>query len=427
MKAKTTLFFLIVSFFTLQVNAQKTIPSPQVEKDFDYITALIDTLNHLSDNTGNEYFRLHCESMVAVIEAKSSYSASDSAFIESIYTAFNDETDTCNAKDVSTYLKRRRSFILSWVSPTDGAVSFSWMKLPANWDPDQEYPLYIQLHGLWSVASNSIEYLSYPFLNNPSTSIAFEDGYLLSPWGRGNLWYQGISETDIWECMAAMEEIVTINPIRKYLSGHSMGGYGAWHIAIGFPNTWAALGIHAGALYYGGSNELNSSVAEQLRDLPTYFVCGTSDGLLSVNQTAYQLLLDAGNQNVEFVTFGGGHEYLEENVINMYLWMREFVNYNWSNPDIHDSPITSGSNYINFAPNPFHTEIQILFSLPESGYINLDIYTSNGQKIKTLVAGELSAGEHRVSWIPQNLPNGYYFCILKTNDFIETGKLIHLK
>lgn len=106
MKAKTTLFFLIVSFFTLQTNAQKTIPSPQAEKDFDYIATLIDTLNQLADNTENEYFRLHCESMVAVIEAKSSYSASDSAFIESIYTAFNDETDTCNAKDVSTYLKR---------------------------------------------------------------------------------------------------------------------------------------------------------------------------------------------------------------------------------------------------------------------------------------------------------------------------------
>ncbi len=49
------------------------------------------------------------------------------------------------------------------------------------------------------------------------------------------------------------------------------------------------------------------------------------DGLLKINQTAYNYLQDAGNPNLKFVTFNGGHEYLEENVLNMYLWMKQFV------------------------------------------------------------------------------------------------------
>ena len=425
MKTKTILFFLILLSFTQKINAQKITGTSSSVKDFDYFTAFIDTLNHLALATDNQFFRLHCESMVAVIESKTSFTSFDSSLIEDTYVAFNDESDTCNAKDLSTYLKRRRSFILSWVSPTDGAVSFSWMKPPANWNPEQKYPLYIQLHGLWDVAGNIIQYLTYPYLNNPSTSIAFEDGYLLSPWGRGNLWYQGISETDIWECISAMEEITSINQKRKYLSGHSMGGYGAWHIAINSPDTWAALGIHAGALWYGGESELNSTVAYQLRNVPTYFVCGDIDGLLGVNQQAYQLLLDAGNQHLKFVIFGGGHEYLEENVINMYLWMKEFVNDDLN--AIKTLPLTSVPGDILSYPNPFNSFAQIVFNVAKPGFVILEIYNNSGQLVEKLAAGEFNIGKHNLTWEPNELPPGVYYVLLRTDSYTETAKLIYQK
>jgi predicted esterase len=102
-----------------------------------------------------------------------------------------------------------------------------------------------------------------------------------------------------------------------------MGGYGAWHIALRSADTWAALGIHAGALGYD-AHELDASVATALRDLPTYFVVGTSDGLLGVNQVAYTLLQDAGNPNLAFVTFPGGHDYRPSDVEAMYEWLRRF-------------------------------------------------------------------------------------------------------
>jgi len=295
---------------------------PTSEEQTDYRAGLRSTLQTLSDQAGDALFRLHFNSILEVVEAGDHRSSADDQGLRALWAAFTDASTPHSPRLRESYLDRSRPLIVSWVSPTDGQVSFAWLTLPAHWDPEREYPLYIQLHGLWDVAQDRIPYLAYPF-SNPGGSYAFEDGYLVSPWGRGNLWYRGIAETDIWEGMATIKTLVRVNQGRQYLCGHSMGGYGAWHIAHSSAEVWAALGIHAGALSYN-MGEVDEPVAAALRDVPTYFVVGTSDGLLNVNQTAYVLLQNAGNPNLAFVTFPGGHDYRQSDVEAMYLWMRRF-------------------------------------------------------------------------------------------------------
>jgi predicted esterase len=295
---------------------------PTPEEPIDYRAGLRSALVTLSDQSGDPLLRLHFNSILQVVAAGDHGWSADDQGIKDLWTAFTDSSTPHNSRLRESYLDRSRPLIVSWVSPTDGQVSFAWLTLPARWDPALEYPLYVQLHGLWDVAQDRIPYLAYPF-SHPGTSYAFEDGYLVSPWGRGNLWYRGIAERDIWEGMAAVKGLVRVNESRQYLCGHSMGGYGAWHIAHRSAEVWAALGVHAGALQYDAS-ELNASVAAELRDLPTYFVVGTSDGLLSVNQAAYTLLQNGGNPNLAFVTFPGGHDYRQTDVEAMYLWLRGF-------------------------------------------------------------------------------------------------------
>ncbi len=122
----------------------------------DYIQALKDTLVSLSEISENDFFRMHCNSMLAVINSKISLNRADSTFLKNTYNAFINVSDPANALKMSTYLQRKRPLIISWVSPTDGTVSFSWLTLPKDWNPENKYPLYIQLHGLWDVAGNSI-------------------------------------------------------------------------------------------------------------------------------------------------------------------------------------------------------------------------------------------------------------------------------
>jgi hypothetical protein len=380
----------------------------------DYIIAFTDTLNSLSEKSDNVFFKMHCKSMVSVIDSRNFLTDQDLTYIKNTYNAFNNNSDPANPKKLTTYLKRARPFIISWVSPTDGAVSFSWLTLPKDWGPQRKYPLYIQLHGLWNVADEPIVYMTYPYLNAASSSFSFEDGYLLSPWGRGNLWYEGISETDIWEGMAALGKIVKIDPMRKYLSGHSMGGYGAWHIASKSPKTWAALGIHAGALWYGGYNLVNTGVAKVMNGLPTYFVCGTVDGLLGINQEAYNLLKDAGNQNIQFVTFEGGHEYIEKNVQNMYLWMHQFVNDNPVTEINGPQEISQLANKIRNFPNPVSSTTQVLFTLSRYSHVRIAIYDICGKKIENLLDEQKAPGNYEFLFDASGLNNGIYFICMVT-------------
>jgi len=404
-------------------NSTSIVPATEI----DYIQALKDTLDHLSEKSDNLFFKLHCNSMVSVINSKSSFTSQDSMFLENTYDAFNNQSDPSGSKELSTYLNRRRPFILSWISPTDGTVSFSWLNPPKNWNPEGEYPLYIQLHGLWNVASNSIEYMTYPFLQSASASSLFEDGYLLSPWGRGNLWYQGISEKDIWECIDALEKIVQINPARKYLSGHSMGGYGAWFIASKSPGTWAALGIHAGALWYNNGNLVSSKVAEALKDVPTYFVCGTNDDLLAINRTAFNLLANAGNLDIRFVTFLGGHEYIEENVENMYLWMRNFVNEDLNTGHSKSRNISSHPFRISCYPNPASAYINLVCSGPENTPVSISIFDLYGRQLTEVTGNTGNSTVFSLVYDATGLAQGIYFIRLKSGDRIAESKVSVVK
>jgi len=281
-------------------------------------------LSDLSEVADNKFFVIHLESILQVINAEKSISGEETEILEKMYDAFLNDS-LANPSEFDSYLKRKRTLILAWVSPTDGVTSFSWLRLPKDWDEKKEYPLYVQLHGLWDVAANPISFMSFTFNENPSTTTAFEDGYFLSPWGRGNQWYHGISKTDIWESIAELEKIAKVDPKRKYLSGHSMGGYGTWHIAQESKNTWAAIGIHSGALWYKDSKYVTPEYADKLKNTPTYFLWGDKEmALKRENIKAHKLLENAGNTNLKIAVFNGGHDYNEKDVEDMYNWIRTF-------------------------------------------------------------------------------------------------------
>ncbi|MBN1213175.1 MAG: T9SS type A sorting domain-containing protein [candidate division Zixibacteria bacterium] len=78
-------------------------------------------------------------------------------------------------------------------------------------------------------------------------------------------------------------------------------------------------------------------------------------------------------------------------------------------------------------PNPFNPTTNIKFTLPEVSSVELSIYNIMGQKVATLINGELSAGEHDVSWNASGYASGIYFYRLQTSEFTETKKMILLK
>jgi hypothetical protein len=222
--------------------------------------------------------------------------------------------------------------------------------------------------------------------------------------------------------MDALEKVALIDQNRKYLSGHSMGGYGAWSIASQSPGTWAAVGIMAGALQY--QPIVNKNTARALRNVPVYFVCGTSDGLLQINQTAYRYLQDAGNPNLKFVTFNGGHEYLEVNVLNMYLWMRQFVKSDMPTGLVPDEDTPHSVPGISCIPNPVTTLSDIVFSGKDNTLADIGIYDLEGRLMEEVVKGIRITGGQSIRYDASGAKPGIYLLRMKSGDITVESKMV---
>jgi hypothetical protein len=390
---------------------------------------LKDLLGRLAAASGHDLFRHHCSSIISVIDAKPRLTKTDTLLLAEVYRAFSDTSVLWNAGALESYLERKRPFILAWTSATDGTASLAWLVPPEDWDPDREYPLYVRLHGLSSIYDNPLEYMSRYLVPARFYEGTFEDGYTLLPWGRGNLWYMGISETDIFESIEEAESLVSVDPGRKYMTGFSMGGFGAWSIGQNSPETWAAIGVFAGALWYDAGSTLTREAVRNLEGMPVYFVCGLSDGLLSSNETAYELLLETGNPNTIFETFDGGHEAPLEQWQGMYRWIRNFSRDTFVT-DGHAGPsfVSLAGNY----PNPFNMQTTIRIFLRYRSRAELVIWNTAGRKIRTLLDGEERIGEQDVCWdgcddSGMPVPGGVYLCRLRAYRTDSVHKMLLLK
>ncbi len=84
-------------------------------------------------------------------------------------------------------------------------------------------------------------------------------------------------------------------------------------------------------------------------------------------------------------------------------------------------------------PNPFNPSTKIKFTIPvtlsevEGSLVTLKVYDVLGNEVTTLVNEELSAGEYELDFNATNLTSGIYFYRLKSEDFIQTKKMILLK
>ncbi|HDY89540.1 MAG TPA: T9SS type A sorting domain-containing protein [bacterium] len=86
------------------------------------------------------------------------------------------------------------------------------------------------------------------------------------------------------------------------------------------------------------------------------------------------------------------------------------------------------SNY----PNPFNVSTAIEFSISEAGFVTLYIYNITGQKINTLISGNMYPGTHSILWNGRNekgnsISSGMYLLLLRTNYRIKSHRIMLMK
>ncbi|MFO7889503.1 MAG: FlgD immunoglobulin-like domain containing protein [bacterium] len=100
------------------------------------------------------------------------------------------------------------------------------------------------------------------------------------------------------------------------------------------------------------------------------------------------------------------------------------------NTDLADIP-KSFSLHQN-TPNPFNPETMIKFEIPKTSPVDLSIYNSSGQHIRTLVNDMRSRGTYNIMWdgtnkLGESVSSGIYFYILKAGSVLKMRKCILLR
>ena len=78
-------------------------------------------------------------------------------------------------------------------------------------------------------------------------------------------------------------------------------------------------------------------------------------------------------------------------------------------------------------PNPFNPTTQIGFSLQQACHARLEVFNIVGQRVTTLIDGDLEAGRHEVTWDAGQVSSGVYFYRLTARDYTATRKMMLLK
>ncbi|MEO2009132.1 MAG: alpha/beta fold hydrolase [Pirellulaceae bacterium] len=182
---------------------------------------------------------------------------------------------------------------------------------PANVVSDKKYPLVIFLHGAGERGTDNKSQLKY--LPEPMATSAMRKAFpcfLLAPQCRkekqwvnvpwGDKQSTPMDETPSHQLRTVVEMIkVTLaeQPVdrqRVYVTGLSMGGYGAWELAARHPDRVAAL-----APICGGGDEKQ---AKKFAKMPIWAFHGDKDGAVPVGRarSMVEAIRDVGNKRVKY-------------------------------------------------------------------------------------------------------------------------------
>lgn len=99
-----------------------------------------------------------------------------------------------------------------------------------------------------------------------------------------------------------------------------------------------------------------------------------------------------------------------------------------SDSSVNPNPVILKQNY----PNPFNPTTQISFYISRDLPVALDVFNVKGQKVKSLCAADLTAGQHSFVWNGDNqagspVSSGIYFYRLTTPEGVLSNKMILMK
>jgi dienelactone hydrolase len=136
---------------------------------------------------------------------------------------------------------RKGRIVRAYRSKIDGSVQPYGLTIPDSYDGLKPVRLDVVLHG----RGNELTEISFIAAHEGDKPVT-QDYITLDVYGRGNNAYRWAGETDVFEAIDSVKARYKIDEKKIVLRGFSMGGAGAWHIGLHFPDKWAAVEAGAG-------------------------------------------------------------------------------------------------------------------------------------------------------------------------------------
>lgn len=200
------------------------------------------------------------------------------------------------------------TFNLTFKSRIDETFQPTLVKVPDGYTKEKTWPLLVVLHGLG---------------DGPIVVPSIDSMVQIGPFGRGDSWYKGVGEQDVFECVELARRIFNIAPDRIYLAGFSMGGGGTFELGLKYPDIWAACVPVCGTM---GNPDLVSNG----RNLPFWINAGSEDNVVPAkySKRAYQKAIELGFENWKYTEYEGmGHSFwVDWEQIEKWLLAKKRIN-----------------------------------------------------------------------------------------------------
>lgn len=207
---------------------------------------------------------------------------------------------------------------------TDGASSYRYKVLvPANWTAKKKWPVILFLHGAGERGDDNLAQTRVgigPALEQQKETL--QAVVVLPQCPRERWWPEPEMQAHALRALDEAEKEFNGDTSRIYLTGLSMGGYGAWAIAASNPKRFAALAVvcggvrtppRAGArsspLEVAAGDDPYRATAEKIGKLPIWVFHGGADPVVPVTES--QKMVEAFKSlgvNARYTEYAGvGH------------------------------------------------------------------------------------------------------------------------